>query len=144
MNMDPIRNVDESAIKVSQALMVLVLLAAFIFNLWPLVALVAAVNVVGTLAPALFLWRLFYLHILKPAGVVKPTVIPDNPEPQATMSTLFLILGLEVMGWTLTWILILLASVNLFLGFCLGCFTYYQLNRLGVPGFDRAPIKEEA
>ena len=27
-----------------------------------------------------------------------------------------------------------------FLGFCAGCFVYYQLSKLGVPGFDRRPI----
>jgi hypothetical protein len=113
---------------------------------------VAVVNVVGTLAPALFLWRLVYLHGLKPAGLVRPNVIPDNPEPHrfargvggalATAAALLFALGQPVAGWILTWVLMLLASINLFLGFCLGCFTYYQLNRLGVPGFDRSPVEE--
>jgi hypothetical protein len=39
-------------------------------------------------------------------------------------------------------VLIALAGLNLFLGFCLGCFTAYRLNRLGLPGFDRSPLEE--
>jgi hypothetical protein len=38
-------------------------------------------------------------------------------------------------------IVVVLAAVNLFLGFCVGCFVYYQLNKLGVPGFEYAPIQ---
>jgi hypothetical protein len=29
-----------------------------------------------------------------------------------------------------------LAAANLFFGFCAGCFVYYQLGKLGVPGFQ--------
>jgi cytosine/uracil/thiamine/allantoin permease len=59
----------------------------------------------------------------------------------AALSALLLALGLSIPGWIATWVLIALAGLNLFLGFCLGCFTYYQLNRLGLPGFDRSPLE---
>lgn len=147
-----IPRVDQSAIKVSQAAMVLLLLIAFVLDVWPLVAVVALINLLGVLSPELFLWRQLYLHALKPAGLVKPNVIHDYHEPHrfaravggllAAMSAIVLAVGAPVTGWALTWVLILLASLNLFLGFCLGCFTYYQLSRLGVPGFDRRPIEE--
>jgi hypothetical protein len=140
--------VDQSAIKVSQAAMVAVLLIAFIADFWPLVAFVAIVNLVGVLSPDLFLWRLLYLHVLKPLGWVKPHVIPDYHEPHrfaravggvlAAASATLLALGFQLAGWVLTWVLILLASLNLLVGFCLGCFTYYQLSKLGVPGFHRS------
>lgn len=147
-------HVDHSAIRVSQASMILLLLVAFVTDLWPLVAAVAVINYLGVASPSLNLWRQLYLRILKPAGLVKPDVIPDHPEPHlfakalggvlATVSTLLLVLGLAIAGWVVTWVLIFLASLNLFLGFCLGCFTYYQLSRLGVPGFDRSPLEEQA
>ncbi len=35
----------------------------------------------------------------------------------------------------------MLAALNLFVGFCVGCFVYYQLNRLGVPGFLHSPLR---
>ena len=56
------------------------------------------------------------------------------------LALLTLLLGYAVLGWALTWLVIVLAGLNLFLGFCAGCFVYYQLARLGVPGFDRQPL----
>ncbi len=144
--------IDQSAISVSQAAMVLTLLVAFIVDFWPLVAFVAIVNLVGVASPRLFLWRQLYIGVLKPLGWVKPRVRADHHEPHlfaravggvlATGSAILLALGLGFAGWALTWVLILLASLNLLIGFCLGCFVYYQLNKLGVPGFDRSPIKD--
>jgi len=76
---------------------------------------------------------------------VQPRVIEDNPEPHrfaqglggtfVLLGFLALLAGLPVVGWGLVWLVIGLAAANLFLGFCAGCFVYYQLNRLGAPGF---------
>jgi len=41
-------------------------------------------------------------------------------------------------GWALIIVVIVLASLNLFAGWCAGCTMYYWLNRLGVPGFTRS------
>ncbi|MGA2477407.1 MAG: DUF4395 family protein [Spirochaetia bacterium] len=45
----------------------------------------------------------------------------------------------EKEAWLLTWLVIVLAAANLFLGFCAGCAVYYWLNRLQVPGFGKTP-----
>jgi hypothetical protein len=84
-------------------------------------------------------------------GLVRSNNVPDNPEPHLfaqgfgglvlILAVLSLIIGLSVIGWALVWVVIGLAALNLFLGFCAGCFIYYQLNRLHVPGFDHSPIK---
>jgi hypothetical protein len=150
---DTIRRVDHSALRTNQALIITLLLAAFIANLWPLVAFVSAVMIVGTIWPAAGLFKRVYRHVLKPLKLVRPDVIIDNPEPHLFAqglggaftlgSTLALIAGLPVPGWALSWIVIGLAALNLFLGFCAGCFVYYQMNRLGVPGFRAAPVKQE-
>ena len=144
--------VDLSAVRVSQSATILVLLAAFALDAWPLVAILAVINLVGALVPALSLWRQLYVRALVPMGLVKPQVIPDHPEPHrfaqgvgaalATISAVLLAGGLQVAGWTAAWVLILLAALNVFVGFCLGCFTYYQLNRLGVPGFRQGHLEE--
>ena len=78
----------------------------------------------------------------KPAGLVKATVTADDPRPllfAQGLGGIFLVrsavalwLGLPVVGWTLAGIVIALAAINLFLGFCLGCFIYYQLGRAGI------------
>ncbi len=145
--------VDQSAIKVSQASMIALLVVAFVVDVWLLVLVVAILNTLGVLSPALDLYRHFYVRVLRPLGWVKPNVIPDHPEPHrfakgvgaalAAVASIFLGLDLATVGWVLIWVLILLAALNLFMGFCLGCFFYYQFNRLGVPGFKHGPLDAE-
>jgi len=151
---DTNRKVDHSALRTNQAFIIGLLLIAFIANLWALVAFVALVMIIGTIWPNAGLFKQVYLRILKPAGILKPDVIVDNPEPHLFAqglgglftlgSTVALLVGLPILGWTLSWIVIVLAALNLFLGFCAGCFVYYQLHRLGVPGFSSGPIVREA
>jgi hypothetical protein len=81
---------------------------------------------------------------------VRPNVIPDHHEPHrfaqgvggvlALTATVLLLLGQAAVGWGLAWFHIVLAALNLFAGFCLGCFVYYRMNQLGVPGFKRSRI----
>jgi len=55
--------------------------------------------------------------------------------------TAALMAGLPVLGWILIAVVIVLANLNLWAGWCAGCTMYYWLNRLGVPGFDHAPVE---
>jgi hypothetical protein len=50
-----------------------------------------------------------------------------------------LFMNAAILGWALAWLVIALAALNLFLGFCAGCAIYYWLHRLNVPGFVKAP-----
>ena len=144
------RRVDHAALKVNQAFIIGLLLLAFVLDSWIIAAFVGLVMLLGTAVPALSLFKSVYSKLLRPAGVVKPQVIVDNPEPHRfaqglgglflTLAVAALLLGLSFLGWTLAWIVIVLAALNLFLGFCAGCFVYSQLHRLGLPGFDRGPI----
>jgi hypothetical protein len=87
---------------------------------------------------------------LKPRGLVKPDVILDNPQPHVFAQgvggvVLLIALGAfwfdaSVIGWALSWLVVALAALNLFVGFCVGCFVYYVLNRLSVPGFGARAI----
>jgi molybdopterin converting factor small subunit len=145
-----LRKVDHSALRTNQSFIIGLLLAAFITNTVWLVAFVSLVMLVGTIFPEYGLFKRIYKHALKPSGIIKPDVIVDNPEPHLFAqglgglftlgSMISLLLGASYLGWTLTWIVIILASLNLFLNFCAGCFVYYQFNRLGVPGFKFAPV----
>ncbi|MCL4265040.1 MAG: DUF4395 family protein [Anaerolineae bacterium] len=145
------RKVDQSALKVNQAFIIGLLVLAFLLDAVWLVVLVAVVMLVGTAVPALGLFKRIYQHILQPAGIVKPQVIEDNPQPHrfsqglggvfVTLATLALLTGLPTVGWALVWLVVILAGLNLFLGFCAGCFMYYQLHKLGVPGFRVSPIR---
>lgn len=146
------RRVDHSSLKVNQAFIIALLVLAFILGSTWLVVFVAAVMLVGTAVPSLSLFKRVYQHILRPSGVVKPSVIVDNPEPHrfaqgfggvvllGAIAALFA--GATTLGWALVGLVVVLAALNLFLGFCAGCFVYYQLNKLGVPGFARGPIEQ--
>ena len=47
-------------------------------------------------------------------------------------ATAALLAGVATVGWVLTGIVVVLAAVNLFLGFCTGCFIHYQFARRGI------------
>ncbi len=146
------RKVDQSALRVNQAFIISLLVLAFVIDARWLVAFVAGVMLVGTAVPALSLFKRIYRHALRPLGLVKPRVLVDNPEPHRFAqgfggvvllgAVAALYGGATVLGWALVGLVIVLAALNLFLGFCAGCFVYYQLNRLGVPGFVHGPIEQ--
>jgi len=140
--------VDHSSLRVNQALIILGLLAGFIFDISWLVAAVAFIMLAGTVIgrPGFFF---VYLGILRPARIVRPHVLADNPEPHrfaqgfggvvAGISAALLFLGSGFAGWAMAWLVIVLAALNLFVGFCAGCAVYYWLARFQVPGFAKSP-----
>jgi hypothetical protein len=142
--------VDHSALRTNQAFIITFLLLAFLLDTALLTGFVSAVMLVGTIFPPAGLFKRVYRHLLKPAGLVKPDVIEDNPEPHLfaqglgggmlLLATIALLVGVPLLGWALVWIVIALAALNLFAGFCLGCFIYYQLSKRGVPGFTARPV----
>ncbi len=146
------RKVDHSALRTNQAFIIALLLIAFIVNAPWLVAFVAFVMLLGTFVPRLSLFKAVYVYVLKPRGLVSPDVKADNPEPHLfaqgvggtflAVATIAFVLGASFVGWALMWIVIGLASLNLFAGICVGCLMYYWFNRLGVPGFKYARIQE--
>ncbi len=146
--MSELQSVDHSAIRTNQAVIILGLALAFIFNLHWLVAGVGLFMLAGTaLGKPGFVW--IYKYVLRPLHLVRADVIQDNPEPHRfaqgfggvvlAISTLFLLSGAVIAGWAFTWLVIFLAALNLFVGFCAGCAVYYWLHRLNVPGFHKAP-----
>jgi hypothetical protein len=151
---DPLsdRRVDHSALRTNQAFIITLLLAAFILDVWPLAAFVAAVMLIGTLIPTAGLFKAVYFTLLRPARIAQPVVRLDNPEPHLfvqgvggavlTLATIAFLAGAPAIGWALCWLVVALAALNLFAGICVGCLMYYQLHRLGVPGFTHAPVTE--
>ncbi|MCS7039968.1 MAG: DUF4395 domain-containing protein [Anaerolineae bacterium] len=138
----PVSQVDHTALKVNQTAIILFNILAFVFDQPWLVAFVAAVMLVGTLFPRAGLFKLFYSHVLKPAGLLKPHLVPDEPQPHLfaqglggiflLLATIAFLVKAPLVGWILTGIVVALAAINLFFGFCLGCFIFYQLARRGI------------
>jgi len=144
------RKVDHSALRTNQAFIIGLLALAFVFDVWPLVTLVAAVMIVGTIWPSVALFKAVYLYVLKPLKIAPPDVRVDNPEPHLfaqgvggavlTLATIAFVVGAPAAGWILAWVVVALAALNLLAGICVGCMMYYWFNRLGVPGFKVSPI----
>ncbi|MEM9950719.1 MAG: DUF4395 domain-containing protein [Chloroflexota bacterium] len=144
--------VDQNGLKTGQALTIILLVLAFVTNSWLIVAFVAIAQLMGGLGLSVAPYRLIYQNIVKPSGIVKPRIEADNPQPHRFAmlvgavfngtATIALLLSAPIIGWTLVWIVIALANLNFWLNFCLGCWMYYQFNRLGIPGFTVASIQE--
>ncbi len=139
--------VDYNALRTNQALIITLLIVAFVASVPALALFVGLVMAVGALvgAPG---FKPVYKYIVKPLGI-KPDVMQDNPEPHRFAQALgavfvlagsvALFAGLPVLGWALSWLVVALAALNLFGGFCVGCFFYYWFGRLHMPGFNKTP-----
>ncbi|MDW8172106.1 MAG: DUF4395 family protein [Anaerolineae bacterium] len=146
-----LRKVDHHAIRTGLALTISLLLLAFILDAPLLVLLVALSQLLGGLNLPFAPYRLIHQALVQ-RGVVKPHIITDNPEPHRfallvgalfdAIGGLLVLIG-QTWGWTLVWVVIVLANLNLWLNFCLGCWMYYQLHKLGVPGFNVSPIARQ-
>lgn len=144
----PLQQVDHGALKANQIVIIILNLIAFVFNAPWLAALVAAVMLIGaSLGFPGFV--ILYRNIFKPLGLIKAEILLDNPEPHRfaqgfggvvmALGLVSLLAGYSILGWGLVWLVIALAALNAFGGFCVGCFVYYWLTRLGLPGFTRQP-----
>jgi|GEM_PF-184601 hypothetical protein len=143
-----LQKIDHGALQANQLVIISLNIAAFVLNLPWLAALVALVMLTGSVfsVPG---FGFVYQAALKPLGLVKPEVLPDNPEPHRFAQGLggvFMLAGalslfasLTLWGWGLVWMVAALAALNAFGGFCVGCFVYYWLTRFGVPGFSKTP-----
>ncbi len=140
--------IDHSALNTNQAVIITLLVLAFVLNLPVLVGGVMLFMLVGSAAgkPG-FGW--LYQYFLRPAGWVKQDILQDNPEPHRfaqgfggivlMVSFASLLTGLPGLGWGFTWLIAALAALNLFGGFCVGCAMYYWLSKLHLPGFVKTP-----
>lgn len=134
--------VDYTALKVNQSFIIGLLVLAYLLNQPWLVAFVGLVMLVGTVWPQAGLFKRIYSDLLKPAGLLKADPRPDTPAPHLFAQGVgAIVLGLAVLafatggvvaGWLLTALVIVLAAINLFAGFCAGCFIYFQLARRGI------------
>lgn len=140
--------VDHAALRVNQITIITLNILAFILDLPWLAALVTLAMILGAVlkVPG---FGFIYRYALKPAGLVKPEVLLDNPEPHRfaqglggvfmLAGSLALWAGYAALGWGLVWLVAALAALNAFAGFCVGCALYYWLGRLRVPGFHKSP-----
>ncbi len=138
--------IDLNAMKANQAVIIVLLLAAFFLRQPWLVLLVGAVMGVGTMigVPG---FNPVYRYCVIPLNLAKPKIVDGSREgprfAQGTGATCavaggaLLYAGMGYAGWGLAWLVIVLAAVNLFTGFCAGCSLYYWIKKIKPP----APAK---
>ena len=135
--------VDTQLGKFSQGCTVVLTALAFLFN-QPIIVLIAALLMLwSAVLPEIGPYKLFYRSVILPLHILRPRIVEDDPAPHRfaqSVGAAFLIASCIVLfltkattvGWILDLIVFVLAALNLFVGFCAGCFVYYHLGRLGV------------
>jgi hypothetical protein len=137
-------HIDAHLLKFNQAWTVGLTALAFVLQ-WRWLAVVAALCLlISAAVPAAGPFRLLYRFAAVPLRLLRPRIVEDDPAPHrfaqaigatfliAGSAVLFLAPGAAVVGWALDLIVFSLSLVNLTVGFCMGCFVYYQLGRLGL------------
>jgi hypothetical protein len=140
--------IDHSTLKIHQVILILLNILAFVFNAPWLAVVITIFLLVGVLRkdPG---FGFIYKYALKPWKLIKPEILDDNPEPHRFAQllgglfmaggSLALYMNAGFLGWGLVWIVVALAALNVFGGFCVGCAVYYWLARLNLPGFSKQP-----
>jgi Domain of unknown function (DUF4395) len=138
---------DRSVLKVNQTILMVVIVVAYGVGVAQeraalVLPLLALMMLAATASPRANLPRLLYLKVLKPAHLVKPRVVVEDPAPHRfaqlvggvflTLASLMLVLGLVVVAWVLAWLVAVLAFLNFAFDICVGCIMYAQLVRVGV------------
>ena len=133
--------VDRTAIKTNQFFVILFSLSAFIFQS-PILALsLGLIMLIGALYSKLSVFQQVYQRVIKPLGFIKPDVVHEESNPHQfaqamggsvlILSYFFIVIfKLVLVGWGLILLVATLALTNLVLGFCAGCFIYFQLSKV--------------
>ena len=138
--------VDHAEIKLGQLLTMLLAVLAFVYKEPAyLIGLGAVFLVTGFYRP-LSPFVLIYRMMVRPLGIMHSDYRLDNIQPHAfgqligaltvLIAITLLYAGYGTAGWIIVGILFGLTLVS-YLGWCIGCFFYYQLNRFGLKGFFR-------
>ena len=132
--------IDQSAMTVNQFCIIGLPAIGFVFETaWPLFFTALCMSI-GLVVHKWQPFTLLYKHVVKPLGLIKPQPRPDDPAPHRfahLLGAIFLFiaagclfLGYTVLGWTLCWIVVFLAQLNLQSHFCVGCFIYLHMTRI--------------
>jgi hypothetical protein len=135
--------VDTHLIRFSQVWVVALTALGFVFALRPLVVIAALALAISAAVPSVSPFRLLYRYVAVRLGLIRPRIVEDDPAPHRFaqgVGAVFLVASSLVLyltsagavGWALDLIVFVLAGINLTVGFCAGCFVYYQLGRLGL------------
>ncbi|MFI5285971.1 MAG: DUF4395 domain-containing protein [Candidatus Dormibacteria bacterium] len=147
---------DRSVLKVNQAILMTLIVVGYVIGLayhpaaWALPVL-AVMMLAAVASPSFNVPRLLYLRWLKPAAIVKPRVVQEDPAPHRfaqlvggvflVAASIFVFTGLLLVAWALAWIVAALAFLNFAFNICVGCIMYAQLVRVGLLPLTREPAR---
>ncbi|XWX04522.1 DUF4395 family protein [Aggregatilineales bacterium SYSU G02658] len=136
--------VDRQRIRFANGLTIALLVLAFVLNAPLLVLLVAVAQFLGGINSPFAPYDWAYRALIQ-RGLLSTYLVSDDPQPHRFASLvgagvnalgwLLLTLG-SGLGWLAVWIVIVLANLNFWLRFCMGCWLYYRLGQLGVRSFN--------
>ena len=145
--------VDHAEIKMGQVLTIIISgIALVLQNIIPLITLAGIFLLSGTVR-SISPFSLLYRWIINPLGIIKSDYRLDNIQPHkfgqlvgAITVVLALVLmqfGYTTAGWIIVGVLIALTATS-YAGWCVGCYMYYQINRLGLGGFFKHSPTDKA
>lgn len=136
--------VDHAEIKLGQLFTMLMCIVAFMFKEPAYLIALGGIFLVTGLYRPVSPFVLAYRHIAKPLGLMRSDYRLDNIQPHAfgqiigaitvALAIALLYFGFATAAWIIVWVLFALTLIS-YLGWCIGCFLYYQLYRLGLQGF---------
>ena len=138
--------VDHAEIKLGQLIAIAISVYALLWQdvqaLYVLMLLFLLGGTIRQISPV----SLVYRGVVSPLNIMRSDYRLDNIQPHKfgqlvgvlTVALALALIELEYsqVGWLIVGVLILLTLVS-YIGWCIGCFMYYQLNRLGLRGFFR-------
>ncbi len=136
--------VDHAEIKMGQVLTIIISgIALALQNITPLIILAGIFLLSGTVR-SMSPFSLLYRWIIKPLRIIKSDYRLDNIQPHkfgqligaitVVLALALIQFGYTTAGWIIVGVLIALTAIS-YAGWCVGCYMYYQLNRLGLGGF---------
>ena len=136
--------VDHAEIKMGQVLTIIISgIALILQNIIPLIILAGIFLLSGTVR-SISPFSLLYRWIIKPLKIIKSDYRLDNIQPHkfgqligaitVVLALALIQFGYTTAGWIIVGVLIALTAIS-YAGWCVGCYMYYQLNRLGLGGF---------
>ncbi|HEU0028393.1 MAG TPA: DUF4395 domain-containing protein [Ktedonobacterales bacterium] len=136
--------VDTHLVKFSQAWTVTLTALAFVLQSPWLVVVAALCLLISAAVPAASPFRLLYRYVALPLRLLRPRIVEDDPAPHrfaqavgatfliASSALLFSAPGAGALAWAFELVVFALSLTNFTVGFCMGCFVYYQLGRIGL------------
>lgn len=136
--------VDHAEIKTGQLLTMLIAATAFFMQDPRILIGLGAIFLITSTVRSLSPFVLTYRFLVKPLNLMKSDYRLDNIQAHsfgqfvgaitAAIAVALLMQGYDLAGWIVTGVLIGLTFIS-YAGWCIGCFMYYQINRMGIRGF---------